>query len=122
MTTPPDNPKIPQDILDQLAPAAPLQEWERLAIERLIDVAKGNTGQSRLVANFLLSWWNADECGRFDPRDMWPLDGPIVADVVSVFAFVGRRQMYPDNLEMADRTISYEAEFKLLFQKWRSQQ
>jgi hypothetical protein len=33
------------------------------ALERLIQVAQGDTGQSRIVANFLLAWWNAEECG-----------------------------------------------------------
>ena len=31
----------------------------RAALERLIQIAQGDTGQSRIVANFLLAWWNA---------------------------------------------------------------
>jgi hypothetical protein len=41
----------------------PLSERERAALERLIQIAQRDTGQSRKVANFLLAWWNADECG-----------------------------------------------------------
>jgi hypothetical protein len=31
------------------------------ALERLIDIAHRDTGQSRRVADFLLPWWNAGE-------------------------------------------------------------
>jgi len=41
----------------------------RAALDRLIQIAKGGTGQSRKVANFLLAWWNAEACGGFDLTD-----------------------------------------------------
>ena len=44
---------------------------QRTALERLIRVAQSDTGQSRIVANFLLAWWNAAECGGFDLTDVW---------------------------------------------------
>ena len=47
------------------------------ALERLIDIARGDTGQSRKVANFLLAWWNAEECGGFDLTDVWGVDKSI---------------------------------------------
>lgn len=43
----------------------------RAAICRLVQIAKGDTGQNRGVANFLLAWWNAEECGGFDLTDLW---------------------------------------------------
>lgn len=33
------------------------QDNERAALARLIKIAKGDTGQSRRVADFLLAWW-----------------------------------------------------------------
>ena len=36
------------------------------ALDRLLAIARSDTGQSRRVANFLLAWWNAGACGGFD--------------------------------------------------------
>lgn len=43
-----------------------INQAEREALERLIAHAKRDTGQSRRVADFLLSWWNCGRCGGFD--------------------------------------------------------
>jgi hypothetical protein len=40
-----------------------ITETQRDALNRLIEIAQGDTGQCRIVADFLLAWWNADECG-----------------------------------------------------------
>jgi hypothetical protein len=52
--------------------------------ERLFRVAQGDTGQSRIVANFLLAWWNAAECGGFDLTDVWSVDTAIAEDILQV--------------------------------------
>lgn len=44
---------------------------QKAALERLIRIAQGDTGQSRMTAEFLLSWWNAANCGGFDLTTMW---------------------------------------------------
>lgn len=71
---------------------------ENEALERLIDIARGNTGQSGKVANFLLAWWNAEECGGFDLTDLWGVDVAIAADMVAVFAMLAECRKYPDTL------------------------
>ena len=43
----------------------------KAALERLIKIAQGDTGQSRMTAEFLLSWWNAANCGGFDLTTLW---------------------------------------------------
>jgi hypothetical protein len=43
----------------------------RAALERLIQIAQGDAGHSRIVANFLLAWWNAAECAGFDLTGVW---------------------------------------------------
>ena len=68
------------------------------ALERLIHVAQGNTGQSRIVANFLLAWWNAGECGGFDLTDVWGVDAPIAVDMLRVFALLAGCHQYPDTM------------------------
>ena len=68
------------------------------ALKRLIHVAQGNTGQSRIVANFLLAWWNAGECGGFDLTDVWGVDTAIAVDMLLVFALLAGCHQYPDTM------------------------
>jgi hypothetical protein len=82
------------------------------ALERLIDVARGDTGQSRKVANFLLAWWNAEECGGFDLTDVWGVDPPIAADMLAVFGLLAGCQQYPD-------TMGYGKQFEGTIRTWR---
>jgi hypothetical protein len=58
------------------------------ALDRLIQIALGDTGQSRIVANFLLAWWNAEQCGGFDLTDVWGVDTSIAADMQHVFGLL----------------------------------
>jgi hypothetical protein len=82
------------------------------ALERLIDIARGDTGQSRKVANFLLAWWNAEECGGFDLTDVWGVDKSIAADMLTVFALVAARRQYPD-------AMGYGKQFEAIVNVWR---
>jgi len=81
------------------------------ALERLIKMAKGDTGQCGRVARFLLSWWNASEQGGFDQTDLWGLDREIVSDVARVFGFIATTQIYPDKLGYAD-------DFAQIIERW----
>lgn len=65
------------------------------AVRRLVKIAKGDTGQSRRVASFLLAWWNAGSCGSFDLTELWAVDGEIADDMVTVFRLVADRHEYP---------------------------
>lgn len=85
---------------------------ERMALERLIAHAKRDSGQSRRVADFLLAWWNAGQCGGFDFTTMWGCDDEIVEDMILLFSFIGRNSMYPDRL-------GYQKEFEAIVQEWR---
>jgi len=85
---------------------------QRAALERLIQIAQRDTGQSRRVANFLLAWWNAEECGGFDLTDIWQVDSAIAADIVTVFGLLADRHTYPDSL-------GYGVQFKQILQAWR---
>ncbi len=69
---------------------------QREALERLIRVAQGDTGQSRRVADFLLAWWNAQECGGFDFTHLGSVDGAIARDMTEVFTLVASARNYPD--------------------------
>jgi hypothetical protein len=89
-----------------------LPDKSREALERLIEIAQGDTGQSRIVANFLLAWWNADECGGFDLTDVWAVDTSIAVDMLRVFALMAERHQYPDN-------VGYGRQFEAIVRAWR---
>lgn len=82
------------------------------ALVRLIEIAKKDTGQSRLVANFLLAWWNADECGGFDLTDIWGVDTAVATDMLNVFTLAAVAHCYPDRL-------GYEDDFIAIVSIWR---
>ncbi|KXV21952.1 hypothetical protein AD933_00710 [Acetobacter malorum] len=91
------------------------QDNERAALARLIKIAKGDTGQSRRVADFLLAWWNAGSCGSFDLTSLWALDRAIVEDMTVVFGLIGQAGNYPDQLDPA-----LGQEFAAIIAQWRS--
>lgn len=85
---------------------------QKAALERLLVIASRGNGQSRHVADFLLAWWNADECEGFDLTTMWGCDTAIVNDMVTVFVYVGHNANYPDSL-------GYASQFKAIVRSWR---
>ncbi len=89
-------------------------EEARAAIRRLLTIAKSNTGQSRRVANFLLAWWNATDCGGFDFTDLWMLDRNIGDDIVTVVRLIAARQEYPN-------AYGFGKQFERLVVSWRPQ-
>lgn len=88
---------------------------ERDALNRLIGIAKKDTGQSRRVADFLLSWWNAESCGGFDLTDLWAVDEEIEQDMLIVIGMIARCRSYPDSLLGGE----YKPEFEMLVRLWR---
>ena len=81
---------------------------QKAALERLIKIAHSDSGQSRMTAEFLLSWWN---CGGFDLTTLWGVDATIAADMVTVFALVASCRYYPDDL-------GYGEEFRRIVHAW----
>jgi hypothetical protein len=64
----------------------------------LFDVARGDTGQARRVANLLLAWHNAQENGGWDPVDLSSVDAPIADDIITVIRLVRKSHSYPGEL------------------------
>ena len=50
------------------------QQAAWLALERLLRIARQDTGQARRVADFLLAWHNAEENGGWNLVDLWSVD------------------------------------------------
>ena len=84
---------------------------EKAALERLMRIAQADTGQGRMTASFLLSWWNAPNFGGFDLTTLWNVDPEIAADMVKVFSWVSKRRHFPDDL-------GYDEQFKRIVHAW----
>ena len=82
------------------------------SLEQLLAAAGSDTGQSRRVADFLLAWWNADECGGWDPTNLWALDVELSDAIVTLLGYINRSRCYPD-------TLGFGPEFKALVKQWR---
>jgi len=89
-----------------------ISEIQRQALERLLDIARSDTGQSRRVADFLLAWWNAGSCGSYDITNGWALDTAIAEDVCTVFRLATFSNTYPDSL-------GYGPQFEAVVRAWR---
>lgn len=85
---------------------------QQQALARLIEAAKGDTGQSRCIAEFLLAWWNADTYGGFDLTKLWAVDLSLCHDMQTVFSLIAEQHHYPDHFELAD-------DFKEIIRQWR---
>ena len=91
---------------------SPDEQAAWLALERLLRIARGDTGQSRRVANFLLAWHNAEENGGWDPADLWNVDAAIADDILTVLRLVRESHRYPDALGFSD-------EIAAVWRAWR---
>ncbi len=89
-----------------------MTDHERAAFERLLKIAKSDAGQSRRVASFILSWWNASSLGGFDLADLFAVDQSIAADMGTIFVCLGRQSepFYPED---------YETEIEAVIEAWR---
>lgn len=89
-----------------------MEDRVRFALEKLLNIAHGDTGQSRRVANFILAWWNADVHGGFDLTDLADVDRDVCEDMVTVFTFLTREEdlVYPE---------AYKPEIIQIIRRWR---
>lgn len=89
-----------------------MDETTRAAFERLLEIARHDTGQGRRVADFILAWWNPKSLGLFDITDLFTLDRAIANDIATVFAYLAwlSSPEYPDE---------YRSEIEKLIEFWR---
>lgn len=83
------------------------------AFDRLITVARSDTGQSRRVADFILACWNAGRCGKWDPAELWDLDQILRDDILTILIEMskpGNSGTYP---------TERREEIELLRLRWR---
>ena len=84
------------------------------ALDRLIDLARSDTGQARRAANFLLAWWNGEDCGHFTIADLFGVDATIATHITTIIGFLGQHEgaIYPD-------AFGRKAEMIELVGRWR---
>ena len=82
------------------------------ALERLLRIARQDTGQARRVASFLLAWHNAEENGGWDPVDLWSVDAAIADDMLQVMRLIRESHRYPGDLGL-------EEEITAVWRLWR---
>ena len=89
-----------------------MEDRVRFALEKLLNIANGDTGQGRRVANFLLAWWNAEANGGFDLADLADVDRDIGEDMVTIFTYIAREEdmVYP---------YDYRSEIEQVIARWR---
>lgn len=85
------------------------------ALDRLIAVARSDTGQVRRVVNFLLAWWNGEDCGHFPIADLFGLDCTIATHITTIIGFLGQHEgaIYPDAFGRKQEMIE-------LVERWRN--
>ena len=106
---------ITREQLQAMYPAPkPIQPEEAAALDRLLAIARTDTGQARRVAAFLLAWWNAGTCGGFDLTDLRAVDTAIAADMQTVFALIARVHSYPD-------ALGFDGRIEPVMRQWRPQ-
>jgi hypothetical protein len=84
------------------------------ALDRLIVVARRDTHQSRIVADFLLAWWDGHTFGDFHIIDICNVDRAIAADMLVVLHWLAR-----NGTAYAD-AFGRRADMVGLVQQWRS--
>ena len=97
-----------------MVPAPFSQEAAHKALNRLIDLARSDTGQARRAANFLLAWWNGEDCGPFPIADLCGVDATIATHITTIIGFLGQHEgaIYPD-------TFGRGADMAELVGRWR---
>ena len=80
-----------------------MEDRVRFALQKLIDIAKNDTGQARRVANFILAWWNADVHGGFDLIDLANVDRDVSEAMATVLPGWPASQMPSTHTPIAAR-------------------
>lgn len=91
------------------------------AIGRLLKIAlpptrAAETGASPKVADFLLAWWNGDDCGHFPILHLCNVDSDIARDMLTIMAYLAQTStVYADAWGYRDAMAD-------LWERWRPEQ
>jgi hypothetical protein len=82
------------------------------ALERLLTIAQTDTGQGKIVANFILAWWNATEFGGFDLADLTNVDRSIREDMLEIIGYLA-------SLSAVEYPTAYRGAIEKIVRMWR---
>lgn len=82
------------------------------SLEQLLAAARNDTDESGRVAGFLLSWWDAEKYGAWNPTDLWAMDQALSDATMVVLGYINRSKRYPD-------TLGFGPDFEVLANRWR---
>jgi hypothetical protein len=85
---------------------------QKAALDRLLCVARADSNQSRVVANFLLAWWSSVEFGAFNLREFSLVDTDIALDMIEICRLIACADSYGE-------TYGYDNKFTVIIKKWR---
>lgn len=83
------------------------------AIERLLVIARGDTGQSSRAADFLLAWWSGNELGHFPILHLCNCDAIVGEDMLVIMAYLTQESTVYAN------AWGYENEMRALVEQKR---
>lgn len=89
-----------------------MDEKTKEAFERLLSLARSDTGQSRRCASFIMAWWNANDLGGFDLADVFAVDPAVARDMATVFTYLATRRG-------AEYPKKYRADIEAIIHQWR---
>ncbi len=66
-------------------------------VNRLLEIAAGDTGGSKRVAQFLLSLWNGDRY-RADLQEVMYIDGDLFRDMIALWSYLYTRNLQLESI------------------------
>lgn len=85
---------------------------EYAALMRLLRLAVNDTPAARCAADFVLAWWNAQDCGGFDFATLSDLSRHQREDVLTAMAYFARAGHGP-------QTLGLTQELEHIVRQWR---
>lgn len=89
-----------------------MSDQEHEAFTNVFAVARNRSGQSRRAADFLLACWNAEDCGKWAPMDLWAMDRTLARDMLIILSVLNRAHCYFD-------AFGYREQIDEIFAMWR---
>lgn len=83
------------------------------ALEQLLTTAQYDTEQGRVVASFLLSWWNDKEQPGFALTNLWVLNQELAQACAQLFSWLAVHPVTPD-------VLGFRVPFEALVSAWRN--
>lgn len=91
------------------------------ALRRLIEIAQRDTVHSQRVADFLLAWWNAPDCGGFNLKHLHcaAVNDEIANCMMTIVKYIARGGFSAHSLGYDADADGFNENFESIARKWR---